>query len=160
VADGRTTTSESDPGLLETLVGDGRPLLYVVAISLLFAGGFALFLSASRQFLPQDLAFLRMTPDELCRVSGCKVVDFMVHDRVAFGGSLMAVGLFYLWLTAPPVAGPGVGMVDVRRQRRSRVRRLPHVPGVRVPGHMARRRDAPARTVVRRGSGARASPAP
>lgn len=52
----------------------------------------------------QDLSFLRMTPDELCRVSGCRVVDFMIHDRVAFGGSLMAVGLLYLWLTAFPLS--------------------------------------------------------
>jgi hypothetical protein len=105
VADRRETTALThDPGLFETLVGDGRPLLYVVALSLMFAGGFALFLSASRQFLPQDLAFLRMTPEDLCRVSECRVVDFMIHDRVAFGGSLMAVGLFYLWLTAFPLS--------------------------------------------------------
>ena len=104
MADRRAATATSDPGLLETLVGDGRPMLFVVALSLLFAGGFALFLSASRQFLPQDLSFLRMTPDELCRVSGCRVVDFMIHDRVAFGGSLMAVGLLYLWLTAFPLS--------------------------------------------------------
>jgi hypothetical protein len=98
------TAAPRDPGLFETLAGDGRPLLYVVALSLLFAGGFALFLSASRQFLPQDLAFLNMTPEDLCRVSDCRVVDFMIHDRVAFGGSLMAVGLFYLWLTAFPLS--------------------------------------------------------
>jgi hypothetical protein len=105
VAERRATTADPrEPGLFETLVGDGRPLFYVAALSLMFAGGFALFLSASRQFLPQDLAFLRMTPEELCGVSGCRVVDFMIHDRVAFGGSLIAVGLFYLWLTAFPLS--------------------------------------------------------
>jgi hypothetical protein len=93
-----------EPGLTRTFIGDGRPLLYVVAVSLLFSGGFALFLSAGRQLLPHDVAFLRMTPDELCELAGCRVVDFMIHDRVAWGGTLIGVGLLYLWLTAYPLS--------------------------------------------------------
>jgi hypothetical protein len=93
-----------EPGLVRAFVGDGRPLVYVVAVSLLFSGGFALFLSAGRQFLPHDVSFLRMTPDELCDLAGCRVVDFMVHDRVAWGGTLIGVGLLYLWLTAYPLS--------------------------------------------------------
>lgn len=91
-------------GLLEESVGDGRPLLLLVGLGLVAAGGFALFLAATRQFLPHDIAYLGMTADELCAVADCRVADFMVHDRVAFGGSLVAIGVLYLWLVAFPLA--------------------------------------------------------
>ena len=89
---------------LGTIVGDGRPLLLASAGSLVFAGGFAIFLAASGEFLPHDVAFLGMTPDELCRVAGCRVVDFMLHDRAAFGGALFAIGVMYVWLTLFPLS--------------------------------------------------------
>ena len=69
----------------------------------MFAGGFALFLSASGQFLPHDIAYLGMTPEQLCALERCRVVDFMVHDRVAFGGTLIGVGALYIWLAAIPL---------------------------------------------------------
>ena len=91
-------------GLLEGLVGDGRPFLVVVAVSLIFAGGFALFLSALGQFLPHDIEFLGMSPEDLCRFQGCRIVRFMIHDRVAWGGALIAIGMLYLWLIAFPLS--------------------------------------------------------
>src|SRR6266545_837692 len=96
-------SSGTDPGLFETILGDGRPLLVLTGASLMFSGGFALFLSAGRQFLPQDLAFLGMTPAELCRLNGCRVLDFMIHDRVAFGGALIAIGSLFVWLAIFPL---------------------------------------------------------
>lgn len=87
-----------------TIVGDGRPLLLAAAGSLVFAGGFAIFLAASGELLPHDVAFLGMTPDELCRIAGCRVLDFMLHDRAAFGGALFAVGVMYVWLTLFPLS--------------------------------------------------------
>ena len=102
-----TTAPEVVPeerGLFATLVGDGRPLLYTVGVALMFSGGFALFLSAAGQFLPHDIAFLGMTPQELCDLQQCRVVDFMIHDRVAWGGTLIAIGLLYVWLTAYPLS--------------------------------------------------------
>ena len=37
------------------VLGDGRPLLLALAGGLLLAGGFALFLAASGEFLPHDI---------------------------------------------------------------------------------------------------------
>jgi len=90
-------------GLGRALVKDGRPLIVLTALALLFSGGFALFLSAVRQFLPHDLAFLGMSARELCALGDCRVVSFMVHDRATFGGVLIAIGTLYLWLAEFPL---------------------------------------------------------
>ncbi|HEV2068406.1 MAG TPA: hypothetical protein VGR26_01285 [Acidimicrobiales bacterium] len=86
------------------LIGDGRPLLLAMAGGLVFAGGFALFLAATGDLLPHDVHYLGMTADDLCGVAGCRIVDFMVHDRAAFGGTLSAIGVLYVWLTVFPLA--------------------------------------------------------
>jgi len=85
------------------LVGDGRPLLLTVAGALLFSGAFALFLAATGEFLPQDIHYLGMSASDLCGVADCRIVDFMVHDRAAFGGTLMGLGVLYVWLTVFPL---------------------------------------------------------
>jgi hypothetical protein len=90
-------------GFLDALLGDGRPLLSLSGLILIGAGGFALFLSATGHFLPHDVQFLGMTADQLCKLHACKIVHFMIHDRVAFGGAIMAVGILYLWLAAFPL---------------------------------------------------------
>jgi len=95
--------NESQIGLLSALVGDGRPLLMLLAVGLIASGMFALFLSATLTFLPQDVAFLGMDPRALCALHACRIVHFMFHDRVSFGGTLMAVGTLYLWLLAFPL---------------------------------------------------------
>jgi hypothetical protein len=97
-------TAPPDRGLVRLLAGDGRPPLAAVALALLASGGFALFVAARGEFLPHDVAFLGMTPKQLCGVNECRIVHFMVHDRVAFGGALVAVGVVYLWLVAGPLA--------------------------------------------------------
>lgn len=94
---------ESQAGLLSTLVGDGRPLLGLFAAGLIVSGLFALFLSATVTFLPQDIAFLGMDPKALCALHQCRIVHFLFHDRVSFGGTLIAVGILYLWLIAFPL---------------------------------------------------------
>ena len=96
--------SAQKPSLLEAVVVDGRPLLQLTAFALFFSGCFALFLSIRREFLPHDIAFLGMTPDQLCAIAECRVVAFMFHDRVAFGGVLIAIAILYFWLTAVPLA--------------------------------------------------------
>jgi hypothetical protein len=92
-----------EPGLLEGLLEDGRPALQLTAVGLFLSGAFALFLSARREFLPHDVAFLGMTAEQLCALAECRVVRFMFHDRVAFGGSLIAVSILYSWLAALPL---------------------------------------------------------
>lgn len=94
-----------EPGLLGGLVGDGRPLLSLTGVALLLSGAFALFLSARREFLPHDIAFLGQSARDLCAVADCRVVRFMFHDRVAFGGTFIAIGVFYLYLSAFPLRG-------------------------------------------------------
>ncbi|MBL8136600.1 MAG: hypothetical protein JNL48_08275 [Acidobacteria bacterium] len=92
-----------DVGLVTGLVGDGRSLLSLTGLALWLAGGFALFLSARREFLPHDVAFLGQTAAELCAVADCRVNRFMFHDRVAFGGTLLAIGVVYVWMAAFPL---------------------------------------------------------
>ena len=92
-----------ETGLFEGLVEDGRPALGWTAAALLFSGVFAVFLSARREFLPHDIAHLGMTAEQLCNLAGCRVVHFMFHDRVAFGGSLIAIAVLYLWMAAFPL---------------------------------------------------------
>ena len=101
--DALVPTEESQAGLLSTLVGDGRPLLGLLAVGLIVSGLFALFLSATLTFLPQDVAFLGMDPKALCALHQCRVVHFIFHDRVSFGGTLIAVGILYLWLVVFPL---------------------------------------------------------
>ena len=97
-------STNSESGLFALLVGDGRAPLALVGLALLLAGGFAIFIAARGEFLPHDVAFLGMTPGELCAVNECRIVHFMIHDRVAFGGALIAIGLTYIWLAAGPLA--------------------------------------------------------
>jgi hypothetical protein len=92
-----------DRGLLRALIDDGRPALSLTAVALLLSGLFAIFLSFRREFLPHDVSYLGMSADELCRVADCRVVSFMVHDRVAFGGTLISIAVLYLWLAAFPL---------------------------------------------------------
>ena len=96
-------TTQDERGLLEALVGDGRPLLIFTGLSLVLSGAFALFLSATGHFLPHDIQFLGMTAEELCAIKNCRVVHFMFHDRVAFGGALIAIGALYMWLAEFPL---------------------------------------------------------
>lgn len=92
-----------DRGLLSALVGDGRPLIMFTGMSLLLSGAFALFLSATGHFLPHDVEYLGMFPEELCAINECRIVHFMFHDRVSFGGAIIAVGILYLWLAEFPL---------------------------------------------------------
>lgn len=95
---------ERDSGLARLLVGDGRPLLAVSGLILILAGVFAVFVAARGEFLPHDIAFLGMTAQDLCALHECRIVHFMIHDRVAFGGALIAAGILYLWLAVGPLA--------------------------------------------------------
>jgi hypothetical protein len=74
-----------------------------MAFCLMLAGGFAIFLSASGSFLPQDVHFLGIDKDQLCSINQCRIVHFMFHDRVSFGGALIAIGWLYLWLVQFPL---------------------------------------------------------
>ena len=91
-----------DQGLFQRWAGDGRPLLAAAAGALIFAGGFAIFLALTSDFLPQDVHFLGLTADDLCRIE-CRIVEFMVHDRASWGGAMAGIGVLYLWLVTFPL---------------------------------------------------------
>jgi len=90
-------------GFFETLIGDGRALLNLVALALIACGAFAIFQASTGGFLPQDVAYLGMSADQLCNMQGCRILHFMVHDRVSFGGVMIATGIMYLWLSEFPL---------------------------------------------------------
>lgn len=101
---GVVAVAADDRSLLNVAVGDGRPLLVAVAASLVFAGGFVIYLAVTRQLLPHDLAYLDMSANQLDRIADGRLVDFMVHDRVSWGGTLVAIGVLYVWLIEFPLA--------------------------------------------------------
>jgi hypothetical protein len=89
--------------LLQALLADGRPLLLFTGLALVLSGLFALFLSITGHFLPHDVKFLGMTERDLCAINQCRIVHFMFHDRVSFGGVLIAIGSLYMWLAEFPL---------------------------------------------------------
>jgi hypothetical protein len=100
---GTAAEAEGGDGFLAAIVGDGVLLLLATAASLVLAGGFAMFLAASGEFLPHDIRYLGMSAADLCTIADCRVVHFMVHDRAAFGGALFAVGVLYAYLVLFPL---------------------------------------------------------
>jgi hypothetical protein len=92
-----------DDSFIRTLIDDGRPILKLVGLVLIGCGVFALFQSATGHFLPHDTQYLGMTAQELCKMQGCRIVHFMMHDRASFGGVLIALGIMYLWLVEFPM---------------------------------------------------------
>jgi hypothetical protein len=82
---------------------NGRSLFRLMALGLMLAGSFALAQSASGRLLPHDLRYLGMDLPQLCGVGQGRVVRFMFHDRVSFGGALLAIALLYLWLERIPL---------------------------------------------------------
>jgi hypothetical protein len=95
--------SDEERGFLGELIGDGRPALALTAVALLLSGAMAIFLAIRREFLPHDVAYLGMNAEALCAIADCRIVRFMFHDRVAFGGTLIAVAILYLWLVGFPL---------------------------------------------------------
>jgi hypothetical protein len=92
-----------EPSFVGALVGDGRALIVLTALALAASGMFAWFLSATGSFLPHDVDFLGMLPQQLCGLNQCRIVHFMFHDRVAFGGVLCSLAVLYVWLALFPL---------------------------------------------------------
>jgi hypothetical protein len=89
--------------LLEVVLGDGRFLIALTGISLALSGGFAILQSIAGQLLPQDSHAIGMDSLALAHAANRRLLGFMFHDRVAYGGSLAAIGAGYLWLAAFPM---------------------------------------------------------
>jgi hypothetical protein len=78
-------------------------LLILAAMFLFACGSFAIVQAASGEFLPHDAHFLGMTAPQLCALHHCRIVHFMIHDRISFGGVLIAISVLYLWLAHVPL---------------------------------------------------------
>ncbi|HKR66096.1 MAG TPA: hypothetical protein VJZ00_20360 [Thermoanaerobaculia bacterium] len=92
-----------DDSFFSALIGDGRPLLIFFSLVLIVCGIFAGFQAATGHFMPHDTAYLGMTAQQLCALHGCRIVHFMIHDRISFAGVLVAIGTMYLWLVMFPM---------------------------------------------------------
>ena len=90
-------------GLLEAFLADGRFPLSITGLILLLSGSFAIFQSATGYFLPQDVHALGFDARQLALAANIRVVHFMFHDRVAFGGTLLAIGCAYWFLAEFPL---------------------------------------------------------
>jgi len=90
-------------GFFEGLAGDGRPLLMFTGIVLALAGGFCIVSIGDRGIPAAGCGVSGMTARDLCSLDQCRIVHFMFHDRVAFGGSLIALGSLYLWMAEFPL---------------------------------------------------------
>ncbi|MEW6127594.1 MAG: hypothetical protein AB1757_11210 [Acidobacteriota bacterium] len=95
--------TENNRGIFAPLIGDGRPLLWFTGLMLMLSGIGAIFIAATGHFLPQDVQYLGMTASELCQLHQCRIVHFMIHDRVSWGGSLVAIGSLYMWMVSFPL---------------------------------------------------------
>jgi hypothetical protein len=91
-------------GLLQAALGDGRFLIAITGTSLCLSGGFAILQSISGQLLPHDTHAIGKDAMALLREANAHLTGFMFHDRVAYGGSLLAIGACYLWLAGFPMA--------------------------------------------------------
>jgi len=97
------SSEAGDRGILEALLSDGRFLLQLTGFVLVLSGGFAILQSLSGYFLPQDVHALGFDAGQLAAVASPRVVRFMFHDRVAFGGTLLAIGFAYWFLAEFPL---------------------------------------------------------
>src|SRR5262245_11362953 len=85
------------------LGGLDMPLLILSALFLVGCGVFAILQAATGHFLPHDTVYLGMTASQVCAWQDCRILHFMIHDRISFGGVLVAIGTVYLWLTMFPL---------------------------------------------------------
>jgi hypothetical protein len=92
-----------DRSLVESFLADGRMPLAFTGLVLLLCGWFAIFQSLTGYFLPQDVHALGFDAQQLATASNIRVVHFMFHDRVAFGGTLVAIGCAYWYLAEFPL---------------------------------------------------------
>ena len=89
--------------LIAAIISDGRFLLIFTGIILLLSGLFVVVQSVTGHFLPHDVSFLGMEALELSTFNNGTITRFMFHDRISFGGSIIAVGFLYMWLAEFPL---------------------------------------------------------
>ncbi|MBG6131362.1 hypothetical protein IWQ47_002769 [Aquimarina sp. EL_43] len=89
--------------LYRLFIKNGIIPFVVLGIILLFIGVFLIGQSLSGSFLPHDIDIIGMTAKQLSSYKNGRIVEFMFHDRVSYGGALITVGILYLWLALVPL---------------------------------------------------------
>jgi len=95
--------TNADKSIALPLFGDGRFLIVFTGLTLIFSGIFVITQSLTGHFLPQDTNYLGMDAPTLSVYYSGRINKFMFHDRVAFGGSIIAAGCMYMWLSEFPI---------------------------------------------------------
>lgn len=98
----------ADPTQLQrSLVGSsesiGVMLLGAFAAATALLGATYLVLAIVVPLLPNDTDYLGISASQLCAVEDCRLVDFLSHGRMSYGGVLVAIGVMMTWLTMGPL---------------------------------------------------------
>ena len=78
--------------------------LYLAALMLILIGIAALATAVSITFLPHETAYLQTSVSSLNHAHhDHSLIGFIIHNRIAFGGTLIVLGWLYLWLSHYPL---------------------------------------------------------
>ena len=94
---------KNNPGLYSLFIKDGIIPFVALGITLAFTGVFLIIQSITGHFLPHDVEAIGMTAEQLSYYKNGRIAQFMFHDRVSYGGALVAVGILYIWLALVPL---------------------------------------------------------
>ncbi|MCH2046841.1 MAG: hypothetical protein MK212_22185, partial [Saprospiraceae bacterium] len=89
--------------ILTPLTKQGVFPIIFTGLILILSGIFVITQSITGYFLPHDVNYLGLTAQELGVYNNGKIALFMFHDRVAYGGSIISVGILYMWLAFYPL---------------------------------------------------------
>jgi hypothetical protein len=95
--------AEDQRSFFTALMGDGRSLLALSGTALFLSGIFGILQSISGYLLPHDSQAIGMDAAALSHAGNSHLLHFMFHDRVAFCGTLLAIGAAYWWLAEFPL---------------------------------------------------------
>ncbi len=76
----------------------GRHVLQACGLGLVLAGATIVGVGMTTVFVPQDLAFVAMTREQIAAISPM-LIPVIAHDRAGFGGGLLSCGLLILIIT-------------------------------------------------------------
>ena len=89
--------------IIKPLLDKGTFPVLFSGLILILSGIFVITQSGTGYFLPHDVNYLGLTAQELSQYKDGLITKFMFHDRVAYGGSIISVGIIYMWLGYYPL---------------------------------------------------------
>ncbi len=99
-ADNKRDGIQSVPATLAAPHAAAMSWLWALLLGIAMLGGglLALIIAMTRVVLPYDEQYLGMTAAELKDKVNPRLLDFMAHDRVTLAGTMLAVGIQYIFL--------------------------------------------------------------